>query len=78
MNAQNTLALAQTNSMTLKEITDLLDVRHNDAMKVVEKMAEESSFGNVTKISYRTERNNEYETYSLDKRQSMAVAPNCS
>ena len=38
--------------MTLKEITDLLDVRHNDAMKIVEKMAEELSFGMITKISY--------------------------
>jgi hypothetical protein len=40
-------------TMTLKEITDLLDVRHNDAMGTVARMAEEPSFGTATKISYQ-------------------------
>ena len=61
-------------TMTLKEITDLLDVRHNEAMKIVEKMAENQEFGNVTKIPYRTNQGNSYETYTLDKRQSVAVS----
>ena len=60
--------------MTLKEITDLLCVRHNDAMRIVEKMIENKEFGNVTKSSYRTTQGNEYETYELDKRQSIAVS----
>ena len=38
-------------TMTLKEITDLLEVRHNDAMKIVEKMAQDVDFGMATKIS---------------------------
>ena len=42
--------------MTLKEITDLLDVRHNDAMAVVERMSEEPEFGTITKISYSYKR----------------------
>lgn len=61
-------------TMTLKEITDLLEVRHNDAMAVVSKMLENQEFGHATKISYRTSRGNEYETYQLNKRQSIAVA----
>jgi len=61
-------------TMTLKEITDLLEVRHNDAMSVVSKMIENDAFGHATKISYRTSQGNEYETYRLDKRQSIAVA----
>lgn len=71
----NTPALnPQIKSMSLKDITDLLETRHNDAMKVVDKMAESTEFGSVTKISYRTSQGNEYETYALDKRQSVAVA----
>jgi len=61
-------------TMSLKDITDLLETRHNDAMKVVEKMAESLEFGSVTKISYRTTQGNEYDTYALDKRQSVAVS----
>ena len=37
-------------TMTLKEITDLLDVRHNDAMKIVEKMAQDVDFGELRKF----------------------------
>ena len=63
--------------MTLKEITDLLEVRHNDAMRTVEKMQQDQSFGIPTKISYvikRTTGNITIQTYQLDKRQSIAVA----
>ena len=63
--------------MTLKEITDLLEVRHNDAMRTVEKMQQDQSFGASTKISYKLLRNNAeftIQTYQLDKRQSIAVA----
>lgn len=68
------LSINAKQTMTLKEITDLLNVRHNDAMKTVTKMAESIEFGNVTRIPYRTGQGNEYETYQLDKRQSLAVS----
>lgn len=63
--------------MTLKEITDLLEVRHNDAMKVVAKMAEDCDFGLLR--NYRSKQQTgfgerELQTYQLDKRQSIAVA----
>ena len=61
-------------TMSLKEITDLLDVRHNNAMRVVEKMIDDQSFGHATQIEYRTDKGNTYQTYQLDKRQSIAVA----
>jgi phage antirepressor YoqD-like protein len=69
------LALATKNkTMTLKEITDLLEVRHNDAMVTVAKMAESPEFGDATKSSYRTKMGNNYETYELSHRQSIAVS----
>ncbi len=65
-------------TMTLKEITDLLEVRHNDAMAVVERMSKEDGFGTATKISYPITsgkgRKQLIETYQLNKRQSIAVA----
>lgn len=67
-----------TQTMSLKEITDLLKVRHNDAMVIVEKMAADPEFGMITKISYPYPMPNggvrEMETYQLNKRQSIAVA----
>ena len=67
-----------TKSMSLKDITDLLETRHNDAMKVVEKMAESPEFGAITKISYSFQMPNNAvgtkQTYALNKRQSIAVA----
>ena len=65
-------------TMTLKEITDLLEIRHNDAMKIVEKMAESREFGELRKFrsSYINNLGVELpiETYQLDKRQSIAVS----
>lgn len=67
-------------TMTLKEITDLLgdNVRHNDAMKIVGKMATNPDFG-LTRKTFLERINNlgfqvKDETYQLDKRQSIAVA----
>lgn len=37
--------------ITLKDVTDLISVEHNKAMKVVEKLCLESSFGTVEKIA---------------------------
>lgn len=65
-------------TMTLKEITDLLDVRHNNAMRTVAEMAEDKAFGMITQIEYSYPMPNggtrTMETYRLDKRQSIAVA----
>ena len=67
--------LDTTTTMTLKEITDLLEVEHNKAMNKVEKMAEEPEFGTVAKTStVYNDKGQTIETYLLDKRQSIAVA----
>lgn len=71
--------MTSTMTMTLKEITDLLNVRHNDAMNVVERMTQEPEFGTATKISYHLpasyrKRAETIETYQLNKRQSIAVS----
>ena len=60
-------------TMTLKEITDLLEVRHNDAMKTVTLMIGAEGFGSITENSY-CNNGRYYTTYQLDKRQSLAVA----
>ena len=62
-------------TMTLKEITDLLDVRHDKALIKVDRMILESSFGTVSKtdIVYN-DKGQTIQTYQLDKRQSIAVA----
>lgn len=74
----NILNPSSNQTMTLKEITDLLGIRHNDAMKAVEKMAESPEFGELRKIrsSYinNLDASIPIETYELDKRQSMAVS----
>ena len=61
--------------MTLKELTDLIDVRHDKAMPKVAKLAKEPSFGTVSKtdIVYN-DKGQTTETYILDERQSIAVA----
>lgn len=65
-------------TMTLKEITDLLNTRHNDAMAVVGKMIRNKDFGLATKISYPIitgkGKREVINTYQLDKRQSIATA----
>lgn len=67
-----------TSTMTLKEITDLLEVRHNDAMSIVAVMTENPEFGLATKIPYPIisgkGRKQYIDTYQLNRRQSIAVA----
>ena len=64
-------------TMTLKEITDLLEVRHNDAMKIVEKMAQDVDFGELRK--FRSSYTNNIgailplETYQLNKRECLTL-----
>lgn len=64
--------------ITLKEITDLIDVQHSKAMKKVKKLAEEPSFGQVAKMdsSYTVGNGGvkTIETYVFNKKQAMAVS----
>lgn len=64
--------------ITLKEITDLITVEHNKAMKVVDKLSLEVSFGGVVKSSTPTYNpngsfNRNIDTYVLTKKQAIAV-----
>ena len=60
--------------ITLKEITDLIGVEHNKAMKKVAKLAEEPSFGTVAKMSsVYNDKGQTIETYALNKKQAIAV-----
>ena len=59
--------------ITLKEITDLISVEHNKAMKQVEKLSEEPSFGTVEKIAtVYNDKNQTIKTYLLSKKQAIA------
>ena len=60
-------------SVTLKEITDLIEVRHDRAMKKVEELTKEPSFGEVSKIDTFNLNNVKVTTYSLTKKQAIAV-----
>ena len=75
MNMKNLAIANAAMTMTLKEITDLLNVEHNKAMNKVEKMAEDPEFGTVAKTStVYNDKGQTIQTYQLDKRQSIAVA----
>ena len=75
MNLKNLAIANATLTMTLKEITDLLNVEHNKAMNKVEKMAEDPEFGTVAKTStVYNDKGQTIQTYQLNKRQSIAVA----
>jgi len=61
--------------MSLKEITDLIGVRHDKACLKVLSMAEEPEFGAVSIIDIvYNDQGQTIKTYMLDKRQSVAVA----
>ena len=63
-----------TGVITLKEITDLITTEHNKAMKVVEKLSLEPSFGTVEKIAtVYNDKGQEVDTYLLTKKQAIAV-----
>lgn len=63
--------------ITLKEITDLIGARHNDAMKKVEELAKEDGFGTLRKTRSQYEsgkgRIDEIDTYQFTKKQAIAV-----
>jgi len=60
--------------ITLKEITDLIEVEHGKAMKKVEKLAKEPSFGTLAKTeSVYNNKGQTIETFNLTKKQAIAV-----
>jgi len=59
--------------ITLKDLTDLIEVRHDKAMKKVEELAKEPSFGEVSKMDIVNLNNLKITTYSLNKKQAIAV-----
>lgn len=60
--------------ITLKEITDLISVEHNKAMKTVEKLTHEASFGTVEKTAtVYNDKGQTIPTYLLTKKQAIAV-----
>ena len=64
--------------ITLKEITDLIEVRHDKAKLKIEELAKEPSFGSMSilDIQYSSGKGRieTIETYQLNKRQSIAVS----
>ena len=76
MNSLSNVATLLNNvTLTLKDITDLLKVRHDKSMLKVTEMVKDTSFGTVSKmdIVYNIQ-GQTTETYILNKRQSIAVA----
>lgn len=70
----NDLIPNQNNGViTLKEITDLIDVQHSKAMLKVEQLSKEPSFGEVSKFDTFNLNNVKVETYLLNKKQAIAV-----
>ena len=60
--------------ITLKEITDLISVEHNKAMKVVNKLMLEPNFGTVDRIAtVYNSKGQTIDTYMLSKKQAIAV-----
>lgn len=59
--------------ITLKEITDLLEVRHNDAMKKVKALSKEVSFGPLRETRISHAKGKDLETYEFTKIQAIAV-----
>ena len=75
MNLKNLVIANAAMTMTLKEITDLLDVRHDKAMLKVAAMTESPDFGTVSILDIvYNDKGQTTKTYQLNKRQSIAVS----
>lgn len=60
--------------ITLKDLTDLISVRHDKAMLKVEELSREPSFGAVSKIDIvYNQQGQTIKTYLLNKKQAIAV-----
>ena len=65
----------KSKTMTLKEITDLLDVRHDSALKKVKSMSKSEGFGTMIEMDIvYNDKGQKLKTLMLDKRQSIAVS----
>jgi len=61
--------------MTLKEISDLLDINHNVALKKAKKIAQTEGFGTIIEVDIvYNDKGQMISTIMLNKRQSIAVA----
>ena len=61
--------------ITLKEITDLIGVRHDKSMAKVEELAIENGFGTLSKIDIvYNDKGQTIPTYRFTKKQAIAVA----
>lgn len=72
----NDLVLNQNLSngvITLKEITDILEVRHDKAKLKVDELIKEPDFGEVSKMDTFNLNNVKVETYLLTKKQAIIV-----
>ncbi|WP_066222611.1 ORF6C domain-containing protein [Aliarcobacter cryaerophilus] len=73
-NPINTSFIKDEIKITLKEITDLISVEHNKAMKTVDKLTLEASFGTVEKTAtVYNDKGQTIPTYFLTKKQAIAV-----
>lgn len=60
--------------ITLKEITDLLGIRHSDAMKKVEELAQEDGFGTLREIRIvYNKKGQKIKSYKFTQLQAIAV-----
>ena len=74
MSANITVQNKTDGVITLKEITDLIQVRHDRAMLKVDELIKEPSFGAVSKIDIvYNEQGQTIPTYFLNKKQAIAV-----
>jgi len=70
----NFLIQNQNNGViTLKEITDILEVRHDKAKLKVDELIKEPDFGEVSKMDTFNLNNVKVETYLLTKKQAIIV-----
>jgi len=75
MNTELAINKIGEQTMTLKEITDLLEVDHSKSMSKVAVMAESPEFGTVAVLAVVYNKHGQTtNTYELNKRQSIAVA----
>ena len=60
--------------ITLKEITDIVNIRHNDAVNKIVKLSKEPSFGTLREIRivYNT-KGQTVMTYALTRKQAIAI-----
>jgi len=59
--------------ITLKEITDMIGVRHNDAMAKVDRLAMQPDFGVLRKTRISHIKGKEIDTFIFTKKQAIAV-----